>query len=1028
MFPDATRKALTAEFTKLVRLADPDASNARKPVNLAQFKYAIIKLIPDAAVHFNEFELLTVFDYMDQGETGSVSLFEFTKAIRGKLSPYRALLVDFVFQKLDAKKDQKIDESELLDYFGSSADPGILSGLIQPRFKAASALKDFGAYKNVISRDQFEDFYISRSLQTENDARFKKDILTEWLIADVEAENYLYQATTGTVKPSKMTNRRQSTGKAVAATATDDKADIHNEMLMARFRKFFPDLSRNSLTAEFKMLSAAVFDEKKTMPGVSARRASVAAAAVSSRPVGFAEFKFGLTVVKPELLNAFTEKELSGIFNHMDQGGTSRVTLFEFVMAVRGTLSPFRYAVVEYAFECLDSQGEGAVDEYHLLRYFETADFPEVLDGNVSAATKVAVFIKSLGLTASKKGKGVVVKFENLVEYYISKSLVTEDDSQFRSDVCADFNLKEQNVDRFIARNYPNLAIKLSLVNRSNERRKSHHTVYAKTTTPRKQSGHGGPDPASLDEPFDSLLNRFRRFFPSPERNSLTMEFKKLMKAVESKGIKQMGLKELRYAINAVRPDMAPEFTDRDLSRLFQYFDLSGAQRITLFEFVKQMRGPMPPYRTAIVEYIFLYVDTKNDGILDQQEVLYFYANSELPDIVNGSTTPAARAFIFFKALGQQDKRMVKLDMLVDFYLTKSLQEESDLKFKKDVLVEWNLTEAEVDAFIQQKYPKLVAAMTRPTTPLPPSKDHGDKGAGPETASKTSSGAAEGEKDEADATKGADKEQYSIQRRESSRDADADGAEGKADDTPESPSPTKPAGAKPSFTSAAVRRSGPSTAADEKHAEGKAEDKGDVAAPRSVREDKESKGDGVTSIKSSSKGKAVSFTDGIDYESSPTSKKNPTAPAADASTKPRARSLADGGVRQRLSDKDGTQESSGEGGKEQPKARARSFADGDAHHSTPPRAAGKDGQDGGGSSANAALKALLASGTTSTVEQALNGVAEKVEREVADASPDELKKLVTTSLVTIKDQRKEIDKLNKKVDALIKLLIERNKL
>ena len=36
--------------------------------------------------------------------------------------------------------------------------------------------------------------------------------------------------------------------------------------------------------------------------------------------------------------------------------------------------------------------------------------------------------------------------------------------------------------------------------------------------------------------------------------------------------------------------------------------------------------------------------------------------------------------------------------MLVDFYLTKSLQVDTDEKFKKDVLAEWNLTDAEVGA------------------------------------------------------------------------------------------------------------------------------------------------------------------------------------------------------------------------------------------------------------------------------------------------------------------------------------------
>ena len=691
-FPDINRKALTAAFGDLVRLAHADAGNGRKPLNLPQFKYAVTKLFPEIAVHFNELELRSIFDCFDIDGTGTITLFEFTKGLRGKLQPYRQLLVNFVFQKLDTKNDQKLDETELLDYFTSSADPTILSGLVQPRFKVQTAFKEFDAVKSVISKSQFEDFYISRSLRTPADAVFKKEILSQWLLSDAEADKFLKQASTGNVTSSTSTGRRRS-----AVPEDDEKPiDVYTELVMRKFRKFFPDLSRSTLTADFKNLSAAVFDEKVVgAPGLAlgARKQSV----VSTRPVGLAEFKFGLTLVKPAITTVLTDKELTTVFNYMDPNGATRITLFEFVTAVRGTLSPYRQAVVEYVFDCMDKEGLGVVDEYHLLQFFEEARFSEVADGITTAAAKTANFIKSLGLGAagSKKKKGEVeVRFEQLVEFYLSKSLQTENDVQFRDDVVYDFNLKVTDLDRYIARNYPKLAIQLTVVNRSANKSSS-------------TKGDKGASDGEAAEPFDVLLNRFRRFFASPERYALTLDFKKLMKAVEAKGIKHMGLKEFRYALDHIRPDISSQFNDRDLSRLFQYIDLSSANRITLFEFVKQMRGPMPPYRAAIIEYIFLYVDTKNDGYLDQQEVLYFYQNSELPDIANGSTTPAVRTYIFFKALGQQERKVVKLDMLVDFYLTKSLQVDSDEKFKKDVLAEWNLTDEEVGT--NESIPNFVA-------------------------------------------------------------------------------------------------------------------------------------------------------------------------------------------------------------------------------------------------------------------------------------------------------------------------------
>jgi hypothetical protein len=46
------------------------------------------------------------------------------------------------------------------------------------------------------------------------------------------------------------------------------------------------------------------------------------------------------------------------------------------------------------------------------------------------------------------------------------------------------------------------------------------------------------------------------------------------------------------------------------------------------------MRGILPRYRQAMVELVYIYIDVKNDGFIDEEEVLNFYQNSNLPDIL----------------------------------------------------------------------------------------------------------------------------------------------------------------------------------------------------------------------------------------------------------------------------------------------------------------------------------------------------------------------------------------------------------
>jgi hypothetical protein len=59
------------------------------------------------------------------------------------------------------------------------------------RVKCSAILKSFGANKQVISRVQFTDYYLTKSLSTEHDNKFKKDLLAEWLISDYEIDNYM---------------------------------------------------------------------------------------------------------------------------------------------------------------------------------------------------------------------------------------------------------------------------------------------------------------------------------------------------------------------------------------------------------------------------------------------------------------------------------------------------------------------------------------------------------------------------------------------------------------------------------------------------------------------------------------------------------------------------------------------------------------------------------------------------------------------------------------------------------------------
>jgi hypothetical protein len=112
-----------------------------------------------------------------------------------------------------------------------------------------------------------------------------------------------------------------------------------------------------------------------------------------------------------------------------------------------------------------------------------------------------------------------------------------------------------------------------------------------------------------------------------------------------------------------------------------------------------------------MVEFIFIYIDIKNDGYIDEDELVSFYQNSDLPDVVDGTHSPKSKANSFFIAVGCMNKadqeRQVRVEQFIDFYITQSLATDSDREFKSQILIEYNLSNKQMDEYIAYRYPNI---------------------------------------------------------------------------------------------------------------------------------------------------------------------------------------------------------------------------------------------------------------------------------------------------------------------------------
>ena len=100
-----------------------------------------------------------------------------------------------------------------------------------------------------------------------------------------------------------------------------------------------------------------------------------------------------------------------------------------------------------------------------------------------------------------------------------------------------------------------------------------------------------------------------------------------------------------------------------------------------------------------------MYINTKNDGNIVVSELITFFEASELPDILNGTVTPALKAQYFFTNMGCDDNNVVDMEVLTDFFIPISMATESDKDFRQGLLSEYNLADADLNHFISTNYP-----------------------------------------------------------------------------------------------------------------------------------------------------------------------------------------------------------------------------------------------------------------------------------------------------------------------------------
>jgi len=135
------------------------------------------------------------------------------------------------------------------------------------------------------------------------------------------------------------------------------------------------------------------------------------------------DFKWGLADYGVTL----SDEEFDMVLNAFDRNHDGVIDFSEFLITLRGPISPRRIELINQAFSRLDKDGSGSVTLSDLVTVYNTRFDPEVISGSKTHEQAVAEFMSQWD-TIDKDG---VVTLEEFQEYYKDVSASVDDDDYF---------------------------------------------------------------------------------------------------------------------------------------------------------------------------------------------------------------------------------------------------------------------------------------------------------------------------------------------------------------------------------------------------------------------------------------------------------------------------------------------------------------------------------------------------------------------------------------------------------------------
>jgi Ca2+-binding EF-hand superfamily protein len=153
--------------------------------------YEFTKAMKDYMLGFSDNEIKTLYNYFDSDRSGSVDYDEFLRSLRGPMNANRKKLVAQAYNKLDKDRSGYIDINDIKGVYSAKTHPDVLSGkkteeqiLLEflETFETHHNLRNNDAPDHVVTKEEFEEYYNNISASIDNDQYFELMMNNAWKI------------------------------------------------------------------------------------------------------------------------------------------------------------------------------------------------------------------------------------------------------------------------------------------------------------------------------------------------------------------------------------------------------------------------------------------------------------------------------------------------------------------------------------------------------------------------------------------------------------------------------------------------------------------------------------------------------------------------------------------------------------------------------------------------------------------------------------------------------------------------------